>query len=107
MCYVKCQLLGLTGFMQAVVVEVRLRSKKYQYFISYIVFWGLLAEYHVVWYSPLASTIFVGYELVFFCTCYFLLFQSFLDICEVATCHLSRLFFSLFIILFYFINNVI
>ena len=76
MCYVNCKLLGWAGLIQVVVVEVRLVCKEYLYFIPLALFRSLLIEYRVVWYSPLASTIFfVDYEPEFL---WYLSFSSFL-----------------------------
>ena len=56
-CYVNCELLGLVDFNAGCSCGGSVgggRSTRISF--PYLVFRGLLVEYRVVWYSPLAST---------------------------------------------------
>lgn len=51
---------------------VRLGCNEYPYYIPLFAF----NKYRVVWYSPLTSTIFIGYEFVFFILVVLFLFEA-------------------------------
>ena len=85
MCVVNCESVGWADFYVGCSCGGSVGGGRSTRISSpYPVFRGLLAEYRVVWYSPLASTIYFCRLLARTFVIHSLLFRVFLETCEVV-----------------------